>query len=230
MRERQSFNFTVCDIILHKGKLWRITKLHENNTADIICIIGEWRDVPLSELSFPKESLPLREIKPGDKIKLKDSNIFSFVEMITKDKIYLTKRGTRKRNELFVYTLDEFNRFRQKWERRIEWHPGMSMKDIKKYLEIFNIYLDGMDIPYIDPKTLKKNDVFYYKTWKYTVLDIVWDTIYAESIDINYNTQWGIERLSLSDLNKFTKNKINVFTLPNFERILEERLGLILID
>lgn len=87
-----------------------------------------------------------------------------------------------------------------------------------------------MDIPYIDPKTLKKNDIFYDKMWEYTVLDIVWDTVYVRKINNSYNVQWNLERLNFSDLNEITKNKINVFSRSHFEDILAERLGLILID
>ena len=230
MKEKQSFNFGICDIVLYEWKLWRKSKLHENYTANVLCIAGTWTEVPLSKLSFPEEVIPSGKIKPGDRIKLKNSNTFSFVEMVTKDKIYLTKRNTKKSNELFMYTWDEFNRFRQKWERIIEWHPGISREAIKKYLKIFDVYLDGMDIPYIDPKTLKKNDIFYDKMWECTVLDIVWDTVYVRKINNSYNVPWILERLNFSDLNEITKNKINVFSRSHFEDILAERLGLYLID
>jgi len=48
------------------------------------------------------------DIRKGDKLTIKDSNVVAYVELVNDDKVYMTRWGETKTNELIIYPMATF--------------------------------------------------------------------------------------------------------------------------
>jgi len=58
----------------------------------------------------PFKDMELKEddIRKGDKLTIKDSNVVAYVELVNDDKVYMTRWGETKTNELIIYPMATF--------------------------------------------------------------------------------------------------------------------------
>jgi len=140
---------------------WREYKVQ--NVFNSTLYIEKDRVKPFKDMELKED-----DIRKGDKLTIKDSNVVAYVELVNDDKVYMTRWGETKTNELIIYPMATFKQLAVKWEW--QWNDKkyvMKMDKVVETLRKGGVFIDGVNDQEarIDWEWLKKGDIITINEW-----------------------------------------------------------------